>query len=299
MRTRSVLRSLIILIAGMILIPVACHAAGTTGGIFLNVGVNAKAEAMGGAYTAIADNSSSVNINPAGMTQIPNSQVSVMHNEYLLDITQDYFSYVTKVGTHAFGGSLIYLDAGSQSGYTASNEFTGTFRPTNYALTFAYGADAGKVVSYGVAIKYIKEKIQSFSGTTFAVDGGVLYKPDKNWRYAAALSNLGSGLKLDQTSDPLPLTLKLGTAYVWDKLPLTTAFDIYLIKRESPEYHLGLQYMLQKIVAVRMGYNSAYDAGSGLTFGIGLNQPNYAVDYAYIPSKDLGDSHRFSLSLNF
>ena len=116
MSERNLFKSLVIAALGIILIPAACHAAGTTGALFLNVGVNAKAEAMGGAYTAIADNSSAVNINPAGMTQIKNSEVSVMHNEYLLDITQDYFSYVTKVGGRAFGGSLIYLDTGSQSG---------------------------------------------------------------------------------------------------------------------------------------------------------------------------------------
>ena len=97
----------------------------------------------------------------------------------------------------------------------------------------------------------------------------------------------------------VPLTLKLGTAYIWDKFPLTTSFDWYLIKRESPEYHLGLQYMVQKYIAVRTGYNSGYDVGSGMTFGIGVIQPSYAVDYAFVPSKDLGDSHRFSLTVKF
>ncbi|MFA6451109.1 MAG: PorV/PorQ family protein, partial [bacterium] len=243
---KNLYKSLIIAAMGMILIPAACRAAGTTGAIFLNVGVNAKAEAMGGAYTAIADNSSSVTLNPGGMMLIPSSQVSVMHNEYLLDITQDYFSYVTNNGKRALGGSLVYFDAGAQTGYTATNEYTGMFRPTSYALTFAYGANATKVISYGVAVKYIKEKIQDFSGSTFAVDAGVLYKMDKNWQLGAALSNLGAGLKLDQASDPLPLTLKLGAAYKWDNLPLTTAFDLFVIRDENPEYHFGAEYLLAK-----------------------------------------------------
>lgn len=285
---------------GILLIPGVCRAAGDTGAIFLNIGVNAAAEGMGGAYTAIADNASAVTINPAGMTQVKGSQVSLMHNEYLLDITQDYFAYVTKSGDKAFGGSLVYLDTGSQTGYTASNEPTGTFRPTNYALTFAYAAEANEVFSYGVAVKYIKEKIQSYSGNTFALDAGVTYRPDDSgWHYGAALLNLGAGLKLDQESDPLPLTLKLAAAYDWKEIPLVAAFDLYTIKHEDPEYHVGLQYTIQKLVAVRTGYNSGYDAGSGFTFGLGLRQENYGVDYAYIPSDDLGDSHRFSFQLNF
>ena len=70
-----------------------------------------------------------------------------------MDITEDYLSFVTKECVRAFGGSLIYPDTRSQSGYTAANAPTGTFHPANYALTFAYGADAGKVVSYGAALK--------------------------------------------------------------------------------------------------------------------------------------------------
>ncbi len=301
MIARQLFRSMFVLAAGMLLIPTSCFAsAGETGAIFLNMGVNAKAEAMGGAYSAIADDASAVTINPGGMMQLQGQQVTVMHNEYLLDMNQEYFAYVSKIGKRAIGGSLLYLDTGSQSNYTAGNVYQYTFRPTSYALSFAYGADAGKVVSYGVALKYIKEKIDTFSGTAFALDAGMIYKPTPNgWRYAATLTNLGSDISLDQESDPLPLTLKLGAAYQWENMPMISAFDLYMIRDEDPEYHLGLQYTLQKLVALRLGYNSGFDAGSGFTFGVGVKQNDFGADYAFIPSKDLGDSHRFSFSMNF
>jgi len=296
----KILKLLSFLILGILIIPASCFAAGTTGAIFLNVGVSAKSEGMGGAYSAIADDSSAVTINPAGMVQVKNSQISVMHNQSMEDINQEYFSYVTKWGEKALGGSLVYLDYGSQPAYDPLNTYLGNFRPTSYALSMAYSALAGKALSYGVALKYIKSEIYTSSGSTFAVDAGVLYKPAATgWRYAAVLSNLGSGLKLDQNADPLPLTLKLGTAYAFDKIPLIAAFDIYSIKHESPEYHVGVQYLIQNIVSLRMGYNSAFDAGNGFTYGIGVTQQNYGLDYAFIPANDLGDSHRFSFNLNF
>lgn len=282
------------------LIPSLGYAAGTTGAIFLDVGVSARAEGMGGAYTALAGEATAVTINPAGMVQVPGQQVSVMHNETMLDISQEYFAYTTRWGDRAYGGSLVYIDYGGQAGYTAGNVPTGYFTPISYALTFAYAAQGDKSFSYGVAVKYIKSKIEEYSGNTFAIDAGLLYKTgDSGWRFGAAMSNVGAGLKLYKESDPLPITLKIGAAYVWKDMPLTAAADIYLIKRENPEYHLGFQYKLQKIVALRAGYNSADDLDNGFTFGIGLEQKNYAIDYAFIPAGELGDTHRFSLQLDF
>jgi hypothetical protein len=289
------------LAVGMLLIPSICFAgAGTTGAIFLDVGVSARAEAMGGAYTAISGDATSVTINPAGMVSVPSQQVSVMHNEALMDINQEYFAYVTRMGDRAYGGSLVYLDYGPQSEYSDVNQYGGTFSPNSYALSFAYGAQQDKYFSYGVAVKYIKSEIADYSGSTFALDAGLLYKQaDTGWRYGAVLANFGSGLKLYKESDPLPVTLKLGAAYVFKDYPLTTSADIYFIKAESPEYHFGVQYLLQKMVALRAGYNSSSDLDNGFTYGIGVEQKNFSLDYAFIPAGELGDSHRFSLIMSF
>jgi len=281
------------------LIPLNAYSAGTTTATFLNLEVSAAAEGMGSAYSAIADDASAVTINPAGMIQVPKQQVMVMHNEYLLDIDHEYFSYVTSQGDHAWGGSITYIDYGVQSEYDATNTFIGTFNPNSYALSIAYAAKYNAMLSYGVAVKYIKMKITE-SGSTFAVDGGLLYKlGETGWRFGAALSNLGGDIEFIEEGDPLPLTFKIGTAYQFDKMPLLASFDLYTIKEEDPEYHLGVQYTLQEMVNLRLGYNSNDDLDNGITYGIGLKQENFAVDYAFVPKGELGDSHRFSLNLNF
>jgi len=278
----------------------ACHAAGTSGGVFLNVGVSAKAEAMGGAYSAIVDDASSVTINPAGMVQVKGQQVSLMHNESLMDIDQEYFAYVTNMGDKAYGLSLTYVDFGSQGQYSAQNQFLGVFVPKGYALSFAYAVQATEVISYGVALKYISQEIAQYDDTTFALDAGLIYRPTQyGFRGAVVLSHLGSGLTLYQNEDPLPLTLKLATAYEWEQYPLIAAMDLYLIRDEDPEYHAGLQYTLSEIVPVRIGYDSGPDLDNGMTYGIGVLQENFSLDYAYVPAGEFDDQQRFSVVFSF
>ena len=299
-KTGIIKGALLMVLAVLAAAPAACFAAGTSGGVFLNVGVSARAEGMGGAYSAIADDATSVTVNPAGMVQVSGQQVSVMHNESLLDIEQEYFSYVTSTGDKAYGMGLTYVDFGSQGKYNAQNQFLGVFVPKGYALSFAYAVQATEVTSYGVALKYITQEIAEYDDNTFALDAGILYKPsDYGFRGAIVLSHLGSGLKLYQNEDPLPLTLKLASAYAFEEYPLLASADIYLIRDEDPEYHLGLQYTLSEIVPIRLGYDSGPDLDNGWTYGIGVQQESFSLDYAYTPAGDFDDHQRFSVIYSF
>lgn len=293
--------TLIAAMAASVMLPVATMAAGTTGATFLNVNVSAKEEAMGGAYSAVADDASAVTINPAGMVQVKGNQVALMHNQYFSDINQEYISYVQSSGAKAYGANLIYMDYGSQTSTTASNTVTGFFTPKSFALSVAYAAQASEVLSYGVALKYVKTEIASYSGSTIALDAGLLYKPlNSPFSGAVVISNLGAGLELYQNSDPLPLKLKLGGAYQFQEMPLLATADLYLIRDEDAEYHVGLQYTIAEMVPVRLGYtNQTKDINKGYTFGIGLIQPEFSLDYAYIPTDNLDDSHRLSVLFNF
>jgi hypothetical protein len=48
---------------------------------------------------------------------------------------------------------------------------------------------------------------------------------------------------------------------------------------------------------VRFGYKNGYDV-QGVTMGLGVGWKSLRFDYAYLPiDYELGDAHRFSLSL--
>ena len=283
----------------VLLMPGVARAEGTVGSVFLIVGTSARCEGMGGACAATVNDASAVSINPAAMADSSGQQALFMHNETVLDLSQEYLSYVSSDGKNAWGASLVYMDMGSQQAYSTTNTPEGTFRPNSYAFTISYGQKSNEKVSWGAAVKYIREKIASESGSAYAVDAGLLYRAAPNWRLALVAQNLGTKIKIGSTADPLPLTLRLGAAYDLPKMPLTLTGDLYMIKNSDPEYHFGAEYSLSEYIAVRAGYNSDDDLDNGFTFGLGFNQNMFGIDYAFIPMGVFGDSHRFSFSAKF
>jgi len=61
-------------------------------GLFLRMGVGARALGMGGAFTAIADDPSAAYWNPSGLAQIHNFQFEFMNVNLPFDRTFNYFS---------------------------------------------------------------------------------------------------------------------------------------------------------------------------------------------------------------
>lgn len=291
-------------ICAALFMPAMAHAAGTVGSVFLIVGTSARCEGMGGACSAAVNDASAVSINPAAMTETTGQQALFMHNETVLDLSQEYISYTSSYNGAAWGGSLVYMDMGSQQAYSPTNVSQGSFRPNSYALTIAYAKklsdnDAYKI-SYGAAFKYIREKIASESGTAYAIDAGLLFKPKRsNWRVALVAQNIGTKIKLGSTADPLPMTFRLGAAYDLPSMPLTLTADLLSIKRSDPEYHFGAEYAISNYIRLRTGYNSDDDLDNGFTFGLGFAQESFGLDYAFIPMGVFGDSHRFSFSAKF
>ena len=65
---------------------------GTTAAKFLSIPVGARALAMGGAYTALANDASAIYWNPGGLAQVTSREVFFMHSEWLADINFDHFA---------------------------------------------------------------------------------------------------------------------------------------------------------------------------------------------------------------
>ena len=67
---------------------------GTSAAKFLSIGSGAKAVGMGGAYTSIADDASSMYGNPAGIARIDKMELYIDHSNWLVDIQYDYTGFI-------------------------------------------------------------------------------------------------------------------------------------------------------------------------------------------------------------
>ncbi len=128
-------------------------------------------------------------------------------------LTLDYGAYGQNLGSlGAFGFGVHYFSAGAIA-LTENDQSMGSYTPYNLAASMGYARIINDF-SVGIAAKYIQSKILT-SASAEAIVLGVLsptYVDDK-LRLAFALTNLGTSIKYEQSSESLPMVIRLGSAY--------------------------------------------------------------------------------------
>ncbi|MEW6515778.1 MAG: PorV/PorQ family protein [candidate division FCPU426 bacterium] len=311
---------------------------GTAGAPFLKIGTSARAEGMGGAFTAVVDDVDSTYWNPAGLMRLKRSSIGLTHLEWFEDIRYEYISYADKydyIGAVGVGLGFLYLGdipktLESPSGdYDAANS-GGTFGASDLLLNLAWAGNLGlQENKLGIGVKIINESIDENQSFSFGVDlGDQLLLSKTRWyrnlaeKSAAAyfipsmlgvsFKNIGTPVKFFNQNDPLPLTASFGLAYQFLEEDLNVALDFdyqtvesLLIIRAGGEYwiHTGIRGAPDQMldVAVRGGYRTGYDASSapGFSLGAGLRYASLGLDYVYMPFGDLGVTHRISLKFSW
>lgn len=287
-------------------------AVGTTAADFLNLGVGARAMAMGGAYSAAADDATALYWNSAAMTQVSDASLTFMHSAFIASSFFDYASYVKNLGSYgAIGVGLQYFSAGSIAETDPSFNNIGSFSPYDLAasLGYAYQFRNGFLngFSFGLDGKFIQSKILD-QAQTEAVDFGFLSPAylDRKLTLAFTVQNLGGTLNYGQVPENLPLTLKAGSAYRITERWLAS-LDLGFPRGDSPYFDAGTEYWLVEDgpwkFAGRAGYSSqtfqSVTGFSGPSIGIGIDDGNFAVDYAFVPYGGLGQAQRISLTYGF
>jgi len=281
----------------------AAKYAGTSGLDFLNLDANARAVALGGAYTALASDANALLYNPAGLGRVSASELTFMHDEYVQGLAQEYMSVATVQG---LGASVNYLRFGdvTRTRIDAPDGTLGTFGLSDLALSGGYGRSfLGGTLSAGAGLKYLRESVDDIAASGEAVDAGVMYAPPPapGLTLGASLLNLGPGVRYATQSSPLPTTARLGAAYAFDGLGArhVAAFDLTQQRSDALRWGLGFETTVLRMMALRLGFTSRNDAGLGLTGGVGWAWQALSIDYAFSPYGDLGLAHRISLSFRW
>ncbi len=290
-------------------------ARGTTAVGFLELGVGARAVAMGAAYSAVADEASALYWNPAALTAISKRSATFMHAAHVGSSYLSYGAYGQNLGTKgAFGASVQYFSAGGITQTDATGTDTGTFTPYDLAVTLGYayrlngvGPQVMDGFAVGLGVKFVQSRILT-SAQTGAVDLGILSPGylDDRLMLAFTAVNLGGTMKFDQWNENLPLALKLGSAYkIADRW--LTSLDISFPRNDDPYAALGTEYRFATDgpwkFAGRAGFNSqtigSIDGFTGVSFGTGIGHNGLAMDYGFLPFGGVGQAHRISLTFNF
>ena len=152
---------------------------GNSAGTFLEIGVGARAQAMGGAYAALSNDPSGLYYNPAGIVWVNNAQLEVMHNEWLVGTRYDFVGLLLPLPilNSTLGASLIMLDYGEQPVRTVERpEGTGElWDARDYAVGLTWALALTDRFSFGLTGKYVSQKIWHETGSAMALDLGIHY----------------------------------------------------------------------------------------------------------------------------
>ena len=271
----------------------------------LKIGVGARAAAMGEAFTGTSDDPSGMYWNPAGSAWIEKRQAHFSYNSWIQGMNHNVAAMTVPTKAGAFGiGLLLNNIDGFERRIYASEEPLGTFSSHDFSVSLNYSRRFGDRFSVGGNLKYINEKIYIEDANGYMIDLGARYNaPVSGLWLAGAIQNLGFTTAMSSEEIRLPQILRIGAAYLmpFDLMQekFLLALDYVQILEESGHLNMGVQYSPLPLLALRLGYQTGFDT-KDLSAGFGVNTDWLNIDYAYVPfGRDLGDSHRFSLTTSF
>ncbi len=312
---------------------------GTSAAQFLKIPVGGKAIAMGGAYTAMGDDPSSIFWNPGAISRTVKSHVYASQTNWLVGSKHQWIGAQVLFGSaNAIGFSINLLDYGDREPVTTVEEPDGTgeyWEASDMAFSLSYSRNVTDRFSIGGTAKYIQQKIWHSSSSQYAMDLGLLFITQFNGlRIGASMRNFGGDLQMGgqdliQQVDldpeaagnnetivaylktdkwPMPLIFSVGIAMpIIDQryFKATVAADAVRPTDDSETLNVGTEILISNILSIRGGYQSLFRKATeqGLTAGLGLKLPlKYAdivVDYSFQNYGKFGAVQTSALSIGF
>ena len=289
----------------------AVHAGGKPGDagfLSLRFPVGARETGMGGAGVASATGASAVYWNPALLAFADSGTDVLLQHQRLYDLFDKETAAVahrTRIGALGFFFSGFYADEIDRYGSEPVGVPEGTFSPHQVAFGVSYARAVASDLTAGLSVKLLHEKIDVFDATGFALDLAVAHRTRiRGLTLGAALSNIGSGLTLNEESYDLPLALRVGAAYdppqAFFAGNVSFAADVIVPNDGNEKAHLGVEYRLLDALALRVGAKINYEV-QGNTAGVGFRRGPVDIGYAYEHMKEGGFEswHRFAVGLSY
>ena len=312
---------------------------GTTAAQFLKIGIGARSVGMGEAFVATADDISAIYWNPAGLAALTNNEAIFFHSDWLAGINYDFAAISVPLGEWgSLGGFFSALTVPDDKVRTVHDpEGTGElFGASDIALGVSYARKITDRFSFGMNVKYIKEKIWNMSSSAVAMDVGTIYRSQfHDLRIGMMMSNFGTQMQMAGRNallfvdvDPtingnnemirahlemekwdIPLQFRVGMAFdpIRNSLMrLTVGADAVHPNDNNEFINTGFEYAFKEMLFLRGGYRGygmnqmegGLTMGGGFQYGFGSTAKIH-LDYAYVDYGRLSSVNRYSISVEF
>ena len=295
----------------------------------MNIGVDAASLGMSSAVVAYSGDVNSGYWNPAGLVQLEDNQVALMHSSYFANIANyNYGAFAMPLDDRsAVGISIIRFGVDDILDTTQLIDEQGTvnydninlFSAADYCLTFSYSRRLPVPgLNYGVNAKVIRRVIGDFASSWgFGLDFGIQFHSDGNWYLGLMARDItttfnawsfdddkleqiqsaveGQNQEAPETTELTLPKIQLGVAKIWDfNYDYTLRAELDLIMRFEQNNDL----ISTSFVSVNpaLGFEFGYTDLVFLRGGLGNFQNEIQIDnsekLSFQPSFGVGFKYR-------
>lgn len=257
---------------------------GTRGANFLQLGVGARANAMGGAVASLIDGPTSWYWNPAGAASAEQFSVAVARGDLYqdLDITHNFAGVSLPFAGGALGVSFVSLNSGDIARTDANSPRAddpargSTFNWGSSAIGLGYARRLTDRLDIGAHAKYVSEGINDASINWLALDLGTQFRTGiYGLSIGATIQNIGSASRMsgpllerridDENVSPQITKTEFNTADI--ELPTLFRFSVGTDLYGRAGSLLGTGGGRQSLSG-EVAFNDAIDTDVQLAFGL-------------------------------
>ena len=273
--------------------------------------------ALNGAFTALANDITFFETNPAGSATLRQTELAFFHNAWIADSHLDTLSYSMRTGNLGYGASLrcFYIPFTEYDSYgdkVSSGYYSETFTSFNIAYNFFNGykfkgLSLGSSLKFGIVsfppfqgqidenektiLKIRKQNASSQMSFAVLLDIGMQFRGNFHKNFDSKEPNIFFGITIKNLGPPIkgdiaPTSFSLGFAYQPFKI-FTFSFDlscpmnILNIKHsEKPFGSLGLMFNITKYFNLLSGFGIR-GGNPRFTFGGEVNFSNIQISANY------------------
>lgn len=253
---------------------------GTATALFLRMDQGARAQGVGGAFTAQSSDVECAWWNPAGAITLGGPQFTASYSSFIEDISAMYAAAAIPVGAERRSSILVNVTnvtLGTVDARDATGASAGSISPTGMEIGVGAALCLNPALSLGLMAKNVQQNLGSDSSSGMAFDAGILVKLSPHLAFGLSDQNLGSSVNttikdLSTTvSNPLPSDLRVGIAYNVIENKLCVTADGEKPIDADTFARVGAEYAISETFTLRGGYNSS--TSGGVSFGIGILTP--------------------------
>lgn len=276
-------------------------------GAFLYNPVNARANGMGSAFTAVAHDPSAGWWNPAGLGFVKKFQMSGMYAVMSIDRVHNFVGIsLPSENGGTLGIHWQQFGVKNIDGRDIKGQHTKYFNDDEMAFGISYSIRFGSYLSIGATGKYLFQTLEDYKATGYSSDAAAMINVKEVFHLGFIVQNVFNVLKWDtdlKLQEKLRKQCRAGIGLQPKAFPILLTFDAAkfdLKKSGKIRYYGGCEYqILPDIFAIRGGF-----ADRQLTAGasIGWQGKDFGVrlDYAYVPDVlEQGATNQFSVGIEF